>query len=349
MWAIGADVHKRSTTFYALDDDGEPVDGFNRLFRSVRSNEEGYLEVRRYLDGKEYSILMENSTKTHDVVWTMEGLGIEVLVAHSPDLKKIAKSDKKTDENDARDLAMYLLARLSGADQFNLSYMCSKEDMMARQLCRAAKQEMVDRGKIKRRMRSHALLYGIDIDRLDPTTASGRKRLLELDDPVLDNLVRSMEDNLSRQKALEERLASMFSGNRTFEKIDAIPFFGLITSAYLTSYIGDISRFKDSKAFVASLGLAPRERNSGEKTSHCGITKKGDPHARWLLIQAAIGHVRGCEGSPVTRFFNRKNGGSLSERGEAELTPVMNRQAIVAAAAKMATIIYTLVVKDRDW
>ena len=51
----------------------------------------------------------------------------------------------------------------------------------------------------------------------------------------------------------------------------------------------------------------------------------------------------------MTRFFNRKNGGSLSERGEAELTPVMNKQAIVAAAAKMATIIYTLVVKDRDW
>ena len=65
--------------------------------------------------------------------------------------------------------------------------------------------------------------------------------------------------------------------------------------------------------------------------------------------QAANGHVRGCEGSPVTRFFNRKNSGSLSERGAAELTPVMNRQAIVAAAAKMATIIYTLVVKDRDW
>ena len=53
MWAIGADVHKRSTTFYAIDDDGNPVDEFNRLFRSIRSNTEGYLEVRRYLDGKD--------------------------------------------------------------------------------------------------------------------------------------------------------------------------------------------------------------------------------------------------------------------------------------------------------
>lgn len=137
---------------------------------------------------------------------------------------------------------------------------------------------------------------------------------MELGDPVLDNLVRSMEDNLSRQKVLEERLTSMFSGNRTFEKIDAIPYFGLITSAYLTSYIGDISRFKDSKAFVASLGLAPRERNSGEKTSHCGITKKGDPHARWLLIQSTIGHVRGCEGFPVTQFFNGRTA-AASARG----------------------------------
>ena len=69
-------------------------------------------------------------------------------------------------------------------------------------------------------------------------------------------------------------------------------------------------------------------------------------------MAADPGNHRACprlRGFPVTRFFNRKSGGSLSERGAAELTPVMNRQAIVAAAAKMATIIYTLVLKDRDW
>lgn len=177
MWAIGADVHKKSTTFYALDDDGQPVRDFNKKFSSVRSNLEGYLGVREYLGDREYRILMENSTKTHDVIWTMEKLGMDAIVAHSPDLKKITKSDKKTDKNDAKDLAMYLLARMSGAEQFNLSYMCSKEDMMARQLCRAAKLEMVERGNIKRRIRSHALLYGINVDRIDPVTDRGQEML----------------------------------------------------------------------------------------------------------------------------------------------------------------------------
>lgn len=158
-----------------------------------------------------------------------------------------------------------------------------------------------------------------------------------------------MRDGQARQKSLEAEIERLFAGNRVFETIDEIPYFGLVTAAYLTSYISDISRFSSAKAFVASLGLAPRERNSGEKSSHCGITKKGDPHARWLLIQATIGHVRGCEDSDVTRFFNRKNCGSLQERKDAGKEPVMNRSAIVAAAAKMATIIYTLVVKDRHW
>lgn len=350
MLAIGADVHKKTTTFFALDEEGNPVKDFNKKFRRVPSDAEHYSEVCGYLKDCEYQILMENSSKTHDTFWIMEELCMNVIVGHSPDLKKITQSDKKTDDNDAEELAVYELARLSGAKQFSICYMCDKRTMMDRQLCRMAKTEMVDQGRIKRRMRSHGLIFGIDLDRFgDLRTKKAAKLISELNNPLLCILMRQLNESLERQSDLEELIESRFKGNATFERIDEIPYFGITTAAYLTSYIADIARFDNSKAFVASLGLAPRERNSGEKTSHCHITKKGDPHARWLLIQAVIGHVRGCPDSPVTLYFNKKNGGSIQERKERGENVIMNRPALIAAAAKMAVIIYTLVIKDRHW
>ena len=348
MWAIGGDVHAKTTTFYALDDEGQPVEDFNRRFVKVKSDREGFSCVCRHLAGVDYQILVENSTKTHDVVWIMEELCMNVIVAHTPDLKKIAQSNSKTDKNDAKDLAMYLLARFAGSKQFGVSYMCSKEDMMDRQLCRMAKLEMMEMGKTKKRIRSHALMYGISLPK-SITTMRSKDYLLSFNDPVFDNLVDTFSDSEKRRKSLEDRIKARFEGNTTYERMMEIPYFGTITAAYLTSYISDIGRFKDSKAFVASLGLVPRVRDSSEKVSHGRITKTGDPHARWLLIQATIGHVRSCKDSPVTQFFNRKNGGSLEERKENGEDIILNRSAIVAAAAKMARIIYTLEVKDRHW
>lgn len=51
----------------------------------------------------------------------------------------------------------------------------------------------------------------------------------------------------------------------------------------------------------------------------------------------------------MTLFFNKKNGGSIELRKEQDEDRLMDRSAIVAASAKMARIIYTLVVKDRTW
>lgn len=350
MLAIGADVHKKSTTFFALDEEGEPLADFNRRFRRVRSDRAGYAEVGRYLQDRDYQVLMENSSKTHDTCWIMEELAMNVIVGHSPDLKKITQSDRKTDDLDAEQLAVYLLARFAGAKQFSVCYMCSKETMMDRQLCRTAKDEMMDEGRLKRQVRSHGLTFGIDLDMFsDLRSGPARRCLHRLDDLLLNHLVGRLEDGLARRQQLEEQIVQRFAGKPTYERIDRIPYFGPVTAAYLTSFIADIGRFRDAKAFVAALGLAPRERNSGEKVSHCHITKKGDPHARWLLIQSTIGHVRGCPDSPVTAFFNRKNGGSLAERKERGEAVILNRSAIVAAAAKMAAIIYTLEAKDRQW
>jgi transposase len=55
--------------------------------------------------------------------------------------------------------------------------------------------------------------------------------------------------------------------------------------------IGTFTRFDHPKKLMAFLGLVPSENSSGNKQSRGGISKCGNPHARWLLIELAT-HYR---------------------------------------------------------
>ena len=141
---------------------------------------------------------------------------------------------------------------------------------MNRQLCRTAKVYMVEIGKCKRRIRSHALVYGIPLPK-SITSTEAREYMGGFDDPILESLVGMMEDLEKRRDQLLNTIKTRFQGNPIYEKILSIPYFGEITAAYLACFICDIERFDGPKQFVASLGLAPRVRNSSETVSHCEI------------------------------------------------------------------------------
>ena len=59
----------------------------------------------------------------------------------------------------------------------------------------------------------------------------------------------------------------------------------------LVSEIGDFKRFDHPKKLMAYLGLVPTEDSSGGKRRQGGITKCGNSHARWMLVECA-GHYK---------------------------------------------------------
>ena len=60
----------------------------------------------------------------------------------------------------------------------------------------------------------------------------------------------------------------------------------LIALTYVLT-LDDPHRFANSRAVGCYLGLSPRQRESGNSSPQLGITKAGNGHLRWLLIQAA--------------------------------------------------------------
>ena len=75
------------------------------------------------------------------------------------------------------------------------------------------------------------------------------------------------------------------------EAMMAFKGFKLVAAMVTVSEIGTFSRFEHPKKLMAYLGLVPTESSSGSKTSRGGISKCGNPHARWILIEQAT-HYR---------------------------------------------------------
>jgi len=62
---------------------------------------------------------------------------------------------------------------------------------------------------------------------------------------------------------------------------------GKVASATLVAEIGNLSRFEHPSQLMGYSGLVPRQRSSGGRVRHGGITKTGNAYIRRILVEAA--------------------------------------------------------------
>ena len=55
----------------------------------------------------------------------------------------------------------------------------------------------------------------------------------------------------------------------------------------LISELGDLRRFNNPRKLMGFLGLVPCEDTSGPRRRQGGITKCGNSHARWMLVECS--------------------------------------------------------------
>lgn len=127
-----------------------------------------------------------------------------------------------------------------------------------------------------------------------------------------------MDDRLVRTAWQDEKVQLLMS----------IPGIDYTVAQTCLAAIGDVSRFPNGKKLVAYLGLNPSTRQSGPHGYHGPITKQGNAHARWLLVQAAqhLGQYRGPLGQSFRKIAKRKN----------------RKVAVVACARKLAVLVWQL-------
>lgn len=105
--------------------------------------------------------------------------------------------------------------------------------------------------------------------------------------------------------------------------------------------VEDPGRFPKSRTMGSFLGLRPRQSQSGQRDPQLGITKAGNRHLRWLLVECA--HVLMSRRSPDSRL--KRSGLRLCERGGKNA----KKKALAAVARKLSVLLHRLWISGQPY
>ena len=105
---------------------------------------------------------------------------------------------------------------------------------------------------------------------------------------VLEEYLIALDQGSTRVARLDELLAAQvprWAHYPAVQALMALRGFQLVAATVLVAEIGDIRRFVHPRHLMAYLGLVPHEHSTGSTRRLGAITKAGNGHARWMLIE----------------------------------------------------------------
>ena len=130
-----------------------------------------------------------------------------------------------------------------------------------------------------------------------------RNRLAEIVDDQNNGLTREMREMLGQLReelehsddridAFNVKINMISEQHESCKRLKKIGGVGPMTSTALVAAAGDVKVFKNGREMAAWVGLVPRQSSTGGKERLLGISKRGDPYLRMLLIQGAHAAIR---------------------------------------------------------
>jgi transposase len=286
---VGLDVHS-DTTMIAVAE-GERS-GEVRLYGQISSDLGALEKVLRKLGGPKVILhVVYEAGPTGFVIYRrLRQLGIECIVV-AP--SKIPQSAGVRQKNDRRDAVQ--LARLHRAGELTGINIPDAVDESIRDLTRARSDAVDDLRRAKQRLKGFLLRHGYRYKGKANWSEAHQRYLRELVLPlpglkaVLEESLLAITQATERVTRLEELIAVQVPQWRMYPAVEALMCFRgfqLTAATVLVAELGDIHRFVHPRHLMAFLGLVPRQHISGETRRLGAITKTGNAHARWILIEA---------------------------------------------------------------
>jgi transposase len=298
----GIDRHKKYSTIAVVDRKGEEIS-----FEARCTDLKGYIEKL----GPEDVVILEASTGAFYWADRVESRRALCYVIDPHRFRIIKDSWNKTDKQDCRNMAQALwVSVVTGKYGIPTVY---KPDVVIRELRKLFSQYQLLNRQIrvlKNNIQAILSENGVHIteemkDRL-LSAAHGMAMVNEFElTPASELSVRSCLELLWRVEEEKERIRKeiLLRGEPLKEAVKLlITIKGvapLVALAFLAD-VGDIERFSSSRKMNAYLGLVPRVKESGGKSTHGHITRESRKLTRTLLTQS-IYHVSNA--SPYFRKF----------------------------------------------
>jgi transposase len=242
-----------------------------------------------------------------------------VSVANPKSVSLIAKSKLKHDRADAK-----VLGELLRTNFLPLSYLPDEKTREERFLVNDRVKYGLRRAQLKGTIRwllkrkgiaagtgGGEKLFGIE----------GRKRLRSLSLREIDIRLEELELVNSIVARLDEQITQTASMDANAKLLDSLPGVAPYTALFLSSHIGDISRFLDSKHLCADFGLTPSLHQTGDTRFTGHITKQGNKWLRRNMIECARAAIK--KDPNLKKFYVKLR----HKRGE--------KKALIAVARKL--------------
>jgi transposase len=323
MNSVGLDVHKTRCVACVKTQEGRIVEEF-----AFQNSPDGHEELITHLKAyPETQVAIESTGNLWIPIYNrLEDEHIHTILTNPKKTRLIAEAKIKTDKLDARILADLLRANLLSA-----SYVPPPEIRMQRSIIRERARLTQLRTIIKNRI--HTLLdkHAYKSPFTDLFGKHGLEWLAKLELPAGDRIL--LEVNLEQLNSLNhsitrltESIAASAIENPEVKLLMGFTGIDYYSAMFLINEIGPVARFSSPKKLVSYAGLAPSTRQSGNHTTHGPITKEGNSHIRWILIEAA--HQAARHDPRLSQFYLR----IMKRRG--------HNRALVAVARKMLVTIY---------
>lgn len=326
---VGVDLHKRSFTYVMVDDAGAI------LKRGSCATDLGAISDFAVSLSERHQVVLEPLENSFWFIGCIKRYVGSVHLANPYRTRLIAESRLKNDRIDAQ-----ILADLLRVGYLPEVYIPSDQIIGWRRLVYHRIRLGRDRARLKSRILSVLNREGFKIKYSDPFGRRGRQELDRL--PLSSGTRRIVDDNivhldlLSSQLAeLDREIASLAKSDEIMGLLCTIDGIGPLTALAIRAAVGDISRFRNARAFAAYTGLIPSCRQSAETVRNGPITKQGINVLRSLLIQAVPHAVRHSD--YLKRLYYRIN-----------LRSSVNK-ARVAVAHALARMIYHVWMEARPY
>lgn len=269
----------------------------------------------------------------------------------------------KTDKRDAKNIAK--LFRNGDITEVRIP---PALDEAVRDVGRARTDASDDLVRAKQRLSSFLLRNGFHYSGKAKWTEAHMRYLRELTLPdqahkiVLEEYLQAIDTGIERVARLKEHMKTIletWEWKPVVKALMACKGFQEVAAMTVIGELGDLRRFDHPRQLMAFLGLVPSEESSGSKRQQGSITKCGNSHTRWMLVECAQ-HYRKApkvsrplskrqEGQPKAiktlswRMQNRlhKRYVRLKARGKRE------QKVIVAIARELCAFIWELMTKHK--
>jgi transposase len=250
----------------------------------------------------------------------------------------------KSNKNDARDAEAIAEAVVRPTMRFVEIKAEAQVDLQA--LHRVRDRIVSNRTQLICQMRAFCLEYGIAMRQGAGVFKIDMSRVIadEGNDltPMMRTVLKKLWDEFvlvdTRLAAVTRQVESIAQRLDAARRLMSIPGIGPLGATALLAAVGDGRQFRKARDLAAWLGLVPRQHSTGGKTTLLGISKRGNPYLRRLIIHGA----RSC-----VAHLNRERDRLGAWLDQLEQRMHRNK-VIVALANKIARMVWAVLTRPAN-